>query len=263
VAAKYKGRIAKAIDEQISSFIDSYPNPNFDVWNQRMLKIFESMYKEVYRLFARATYNELRKQSLKSVGMGFKELWTQEVIQFLRDYGLLQVITITGNTRDILLGIVNQTLQEAIEQGLGTDETANLVVARLRAKGYEYTEFRAERIVRTETVRAANMGHMAGARALPFEVTKEWISAKDNRTRRIPTDGVGRKSEWDHWSLDGAKLDLEKPFTVTSAKGITIEVQQPGEATAPPGFTVNCRCRVAFEAKRDNNGRIIMKNGIR
>jgi hypothetical protein len=191
--------------------------------------------------------------------MGFKELWTQEVIQFLRDYGLLQVITITGNTRDILLGIVNQTLQEAIEQGLGTDETASLVVARLRAKGYEYTEFRAERIVRTETVRAANMGHMAGARALPFEVTKEWISAKDNRTRRIPTDGVGRKSEWDHWVLDGAKLDLDKPFTVTSAKGITIDVQQPGDATAPAGFTVNCRCRVAFEAKRDKDGRIIMK----
>jgi hypothetical protein len=43
-------------------------------------------------------------------------------------------------------------------------------------------------------------------------------------------------------------------------EGVTITAMQPGDATAPPGFTINCRCRVAFDPKRDSNDRLIMKN---
>lgn len=258
---KYARKINRALDEQVSSFIGWYDSGNVDVelWNEQLLKVYRELYMDVYKSFAKATYDGLRKQSMKFITMGRNEIWTAEVLQYLQQHGLKMVTTITGNTRQMLLDIVNRTIQEGIDEGLGAQEVTARIVERLRDQAFTPTTYRAERIARTETVRAANMGHMAGARQLPFEVAKVWVSAKDNRTRRIPKDGQGRPSDFDHWVLDGQTIDLTAPFNQVGRNGQIVSVQQPGDASAPPGFTVNCRCRVAFEPKRDANGRLIMR----
>jgi uncharacterized protein with gpF-like domain len=99
---------------------------------------------------------------------------------------------------------------------------------------------------------------MAGARSLPFESVKVWISAKDSRTRRIPRD------QFDHVEMDGVTVDLEQPFVTQGKQGQQVIAMQPGDLgeegrKVPAGFTINCRCRVAFQGKRDKDGRLIMK----
>ena len=103
-------------------------------------------------------------------------------------------------------------------------------------------------------MRASNMGAMEGAKAHKFIVDKMWISAHDNRTRRIPAD------EFDHWAMDGVTVPLDQPFTSTGKKGEPVVAMQPGDPTAPAGFTINCRCTIGFVPQRDANGRLIYKN---
>jgi Phage Mu protein F like protein len=258
---KYSVRIGNALRDQISSFRQGYASNaqeaisdmTLQLWNAELLKVINDLYRETWTLFASSTYNTLRRENLKFTGMGVNEVWQQEVREFLARHGLQMVVTISGNSRDLLLKIVNDAIQEGITQGLGAEEVSRLIVDRLGDERYVYTAYRAERIARTETVRAANEGHMSGARQLPFEVKKVWIAAKDSRTRRIPED------QWDHWTLDGAEQELNGTFSAVSKRGVQISVKQPGDAKAPAGFTINCRCRVAFQGKRDSNGRLITK----
>jgi hypothetical protein len=258
---KYLPLIQAALESQISSFKDSYEKDpagainviNLQLWNDELLTVFYRLYKETYPLFASATFNQVRKDAMKFNLMGNNETWTQDVLAWLMRNGLNLVSTISGNSRDLLLNIVNVAIQEGVEEGLGIAEVTARIVKRLGNENYTFTRFRAERIARTETVRAANEGHMAGARSLPFESVKVWISAKDNRTRRIPRD------QFDHVELDGQTIDLEQPFVTQGKRGEQVVAMAPGDVSAPPGFTINCRCRVAFQGKRDKDGRLIMK----
>jgi len=258
---KYAVLIEEALNKQISSFKSAYEkNPagaiseiNLQLWNDELLTVFNRLHKETYLLFASATYNSVRKQAMKFNLMGRNETWTQDVIAWLVRYGLNLVSTISGNSRDLLLDIVNKAIQEGVEEGIGFVDVVKRVIERLGDQNYTFTRYRAMRIARTETVRAANEGHMAGARELPFEVMKVWVSQNDKRTRRLPRD------EYDHWHLDGQTVDFIQPFTSVSKNGVTVTAQQPGDVTAPAGFTINCRCRVVFEPKRDQNDRLILK----
>lgn len=218
-----------------------------DVWEKEMVKIFESLYKEAMLLFGNATYRMVKiEANQKQQTFGFNAQWTRDVNEFLATQGFTLVADITKTTKDKMIAIV----QQSIEQGLGVDDIVKLL---LSDEQIAYAVYRARRIVRTEVMRASNMGTMAGANAHGFEVDKMWISARDSRTRRIPED------EFDHWDLDGVVKPLEEPFTSTSKKGQPVEAMQPGDITAPAGFTINCRCAVGIIPKRDRNGRLIMK----
>ena len=265
---KYIPLIRGVLLDQASSFRKAYERDRMaaisdltvQAWDEELMKLFMQMHEEAYLLFASATNMTVRKEAMKLKPIGLLERWTNFVKIWLRSFAFDLVSTITGNSRNILLDIVNRTVQEAMDEGWGNDQTTATVLARLKDEQYLYTEARARRIVRTETTRAANTGHMQGARDLPFEVSKIWVSAKDERTRGLTNPmGNHKHDQYDHWQLDGQEVDLETPFRSTSALGIEVDAEQPGDETAPAGFTINCRCRVAFEPKRDQDGRLIMK----
>jgi uncharacterized protein with gpF-like domain len=119
-----------------------------------------------------------------------------------------------------------------------------------------YSMMRAKRIARTEVMRSSNYASMIGADKHPFEVDKIWISARDSRTRRIPKDN------YDHFNMNGQKVGWADDFTSTGKKGDLVLAGFPGDPTTPAGFSINCRCTVGFEARRDANGKLIKKNSI-
>jgi len=218
-----------------------------DLWDKEMIKIFESLYKESVVLFGNATYRVIKiEANIKAESFGFNAEWTRNVIEFLAQSGFVLVSDITKTTKDKLLAIVSK----GIEDGLSIDEIVKLI---LSDEQLAYATFRATRIVRTEVMRASNIGAMEGAKAHNFQVDKQWISARDSRTRRIPRD------QFDHVDLDGVVVDLDEPFLSRSKEGVPVEAMQPGDITSPAGFTINCRCTVGFIPKRDRNGNLIFK----
>lgn len=218
-----------------------------DLWDKEMIKIFESLYKESVVLFGNATYRVIKiEANRKAESFGFNAEWTRNVINFLVQSGFVLVSDITKTTKDKLLSIVSK----GINDGLSIDEIVKLI---LSDEQLAYATFRATRIVRTEVMRASNIGAMEGAKAHGFQVDKQWISARDSRTRRIPRD------QFDHVDLDGVVVDLDEPFLSRSKEGVPVEAMQPGDITSPAGFTINCRCTVGFIPKRDRNGNLIFK----
>ena len=190
------------------------------------------------------------KKSVKGVyvPMEFKSAKTDAfqyaIIQVLQNDGLDQLAAdITNTTKEQ----IRRFLIQSAEQNLTLPQT----IALLRTSGI--TDYRAELIARTETGRAANIGSMVGATATGLVTIKEWIAARDNRTRREPRDHT------DHLIMDGTKLPMEKQFQVPNNKvGLGYELMDhPCDSKASAANVCNCRCTLGYEAVRGANGKLL------
>lgn len=251
---KYFNEIKTSITKQFKKFASDVNKYGVDgarsrlgleLWSNELVKIFERMYKETVVTFGNATYRLLKIEANQK-NFGFNSEWTRFVMEFLTTQGFALVADITKTTKDKLLSIV----EKGINDGLSIDEIVKLI---LSDEQIGYAAFRAKRIVRTEIMRASNIGAMEGAKAHGFQVDKQWISARDLRTRRIPRD------EFDHLALDGVVVGFDETFNSVGKEGQQVAAMQPGDITQPAGFTINCRCAVGFIPKRDANGRLVMK----
>jgi hypothetical protein len=166
------------------------------------------------------------------------------IIQVLQNDGLDQLATdITNTTKEQ----IRRFLIESAQKNYTLPET----IALLRTSGI--TDYRAELIARTETGRAANIGSMVGATSTGLVTIKEWIAARDNRTRREP------RNHTDHLIMDGVKLPMEKQFQVPNNQvGLGYELMDhPCDSKASAANVCNCRCTLGYEAVRGANGKLL------
>lgn len=252
---KYSSLFNEAIKKELQQFADDLKAHGLQgalsqmgayAWNESIMTIMNKLYKESAILFGNAVYRAVGVMGQKSNTFGLNNEWVTEVINFLIQYGFTLVSNITQTTKVKLQEIVAKGIEEGksidqITKDIMSDETTG------------YSVMRAKRIARTEVMRASNYAAMIGADKHPFEVDKVWISAKDNRTRRIP------RNNYDHVKMNGQKVGWADDFTSTGKKGDLVLAGFPGDPTTPAGFSINCRCTVGFEPKRDANGKLIRK----
>lgn len=170
------------------------------------------------------------------------DLFSYTILQYLQTQGLDQLASdITNTTKDQ----IRRYLVQSAEQNLTLPETIVLL------RGAGITDYRAELIARTETGRAANIGSMVGATSTGLVTVKEWIAAKDNRTRRIPRD------QFDHYNMDGTKIPMDATFKLQNKKGGFDLMLHPCDSSGSAGDVCNCRCTLGYEAQRDKNGKLL------
>ena len=170
------------------------------------------------------------------------DLFSYTILQYLQTQGLDQLAAdITNTTKDQ----IRRYLVQSAEQNLTLPETIVLL------RGAGITDYRAELIARTETGRAANIGSMVGATSTGLVTMKEWIAAKDNRTRRIPRD------QFDHLNMDGTKIPMDATFKLQNKKGGFDLMLHPCDSSGSAGDVCNCRCTLGYEAQRDKNGKLL------
>jgi len=170
------------------------------------------------------------------------DLFSYTILQYLQTQGLDQLAAdITQTTKDQ----IRRYLVQSAEQNLTLPES----IALLRNAGI--TDYRAELIARTETGRAANIGSMVGATSTGLVTIKEWIAAKDNRTRRIPRD------QFDHLNMDGTKIPMDATFKLQNKKGGFEFMLHPCDSSGSAADVCNCRCTLGYEAQRDRNGKLL------
>jgi hypothetical protein len=188
------------------------------------------------------------KRSVKGIYEAFEvksaetDLFAYTILQYLQTQGLDQLASdITNTTKDQ----IRRYLVQSAEQNLTLPETIVLL------RGAGITDYRAELIARTETGRAANIGSMVGATSTGLVTVKEWIAAKDNRTRRIPRD------QFDHLNMDGTKIPMDATFKLQNKKGGFDLMLHPCDSSGSAGDVCNCRCTLGYEAQRDKNGKLL------
>lgn len=170
------------------------------------------------------------------------DLFTYVMLAYLEQKGLDQI---SAEITDTTKKQIQQYLLKSVEEGLTLPETIKL----LRTAGI--TNYRAEMIARTETGRAANIGSMVGATATGLVTLKEWIAARDNRTRRVPRD------QFDHFHLDGTKILFDEKFNVKTKTGGFEQMLHPCDSSGSAGDVINCRCTLAYEPVRGTNGELL------
>jgi hypothetical protein len=191
----------------------------------------------------------IAEKDVKKGTKGISYLETKSTKTNLFAYVILRYLETKG--LDQLAGDITDTTKEQIRNFLIKGQEQNLtmpeIIALLRTSGI--TNYRAELIARTETARSANIGSMVGAMSTGLVTVKEWIAAKDNRTRRIPRDAN------DHLHMDGVQLPIDAKFVVP-AKTYIDNMLHPGDSTAHAGNVCNCRCTLGYEAVRGTDGKL-------
>jgi uncharacterized protein with gpF-like domain len=168
------------------------------------------------------------------------DLFSYVLIRYLETKGLAQL---SGNITDTTKEQIRKFLIQGQKEGLTMPE----IIALLKTTGI--TNYRAELIARTETARAANLGSMIGALSTGLVTNKEWIAAKDARTRRMPRDAN------DHYHMDGIQVAMDQMFVVP-AKTYIDNMLHPGDPLAHAGNVCNCRCTLGYEAVRGPDGKL-------
>jgi len=168
------------------------------------------------------------------------DLFSYVLIRYLETKGLAQL---AGDITDTTKEQIRKFLIQGQKEGLTMPE----IIALLKTTGI--TNYRAELIARTETARAANLGSMIGALSTGLVTNKEWIAAKDARTRRMPRDAN------DHYHMDGVQVAMDQMFVVP-AKEYIDNMLHPGDPLAHAGNVCNCRCTLGYEAERGPDGKL-------
>ena len=115
-------------------------------------------------------------------------------------------------------------------QGILQGEPMDKIAGRL-SKVTEMNETAAIRNARTMVTSAENKGRQDSykrAEADGIILQKEWIATNDSRTRH-----------W-HAELDGVEVDIDEPWVNEFG-----EIMFPGDPSADPANTYNCRCSMA------------------
>lgn len=137
---------------------------------------------------------------------------------FVEKYGAELIKGINETTRD--------KLRKELEEGIANGESIAKLSDRISKVFEEAKGYRAERIARTETIRAANFGAYEGYQQGNVE-QKRWLATMDERVRDA------------HADADMQVRDMDEPFDVGGEK-----LMYPGDYAGSAGNVINCRCTI-------------------
>lgn len=251
---KYSSLFYEAIDNDLKQFardVEEFgPEAAMSrlgtfAWSEGIMNVMNQLYREAAVKFGNASYRATMNRKAADP-FGLDSTFIDEILTFLTTYGFWLVSLMTQTTKKRLSAIIVFLI--------GEGKTKEEIAQAIRDdKQLEQLKRRGAMIARTETMRSSNYIIMQAADKHSFEVDKIWVSRRDGRTRRIPKD------QFDHWDMDGQRKPFNEPFVSTDKFGRTIVADMPGDPKTPRGFTINCRCTVAFVPRKDERGNIINK----
>jgi hypothetical protein len=213
------------------------------VWGSKIYQVVKKQAADITRRAGNGKKQEtltVRTTHLQKAMMpiGYNEDLIAEIISYLRLHDLQMVSEIS----DTMKAWIMDKLIEGQKNGLSITQVAENITKD------SFPANRAIIIARTETVKAANFGAMQAAKKSGFRLEKEWIAAKDIRTRRIPRD------EFSHTAMNGKTAQMEEAFQVPNRNGSHDSLMQPCDPSGNPADVIQCRCTVGFNVLRGADG---------
>lgn len=190
---------------------------------------------DAYAAAANMVYGQLRAEVLPSLRAAISEVITEEPIS--PEYGIPQVDQhqaeiYLATVRNRIVGVsddvwfyAREELLEGLRLGEGIPELRTRVV-----KSAQLSEWRAERVARTEINGASNAGSIDQIRATGLPADKTWLSTGGPRTR--PT----------HRAANDQTVPVADSFSVGGAP-----MDRPHDPAGPSQECVNCRCSMTFD----------------
>lgn len=186
--------------------------------NVRWKKSMRPFLANIMREQGNGALADLGKKQIKQE-LDLFDMSTDEMELYLRELGVEFVNEVNGFTREQLI--------ETISEGLRAGEDVKGLISRVTDVYAGLKGYRATRIARTQVLQANNYAAVEAYRQSGVVVSKEWLTAQDERVRE------------DHVAADGQVVKMGKKFSVGGE-----ELRQPGDPSGSAAQVVNCRCTV-------------------
>lgn len=233
----YAPRFKKVLDEQVRDYFAGN-----EVHQAPVYALLHALYWDAAGKYMKRMQIIFRKTTKASGQWGYIDAFVEAFKLYFEMHlrNLAQLIT-EGTRKSIA-----EFIESKMKEGYRLDEVREHIEELTSVN-----EMRAQRIARTETTAAANAAGYFSAQNAEYLMMKEWIATDDSRTRQ--THG--------HAGVQGTKIPLEEAFTVGNYK-----LMYPGDKGGNGGSlhtgpeeVVNCRCTLGYHARRDERGRLILK----
>ncbi len=221
----YKREYYKGVESFVS---DGQTNFQLLFDNKDLLKIYRDLYTDIGMRFAKWYVNNFRKFITKAVDTSaFDDIWANAFASFGSAIGAQRVTLVNGTAKKTLIDLTERLMSDPEFMTLGAIEKGRI----LRNQFNQYSQWQAERLVRTEATAAANFAQAQAAQTIfpPEQMQKEWIASFDDRVRDT------------HSQADGQIVMANNTFLVGGQP-----MMFPGDPAGGAAETINCRCSVAY-----------------
>jgi SPP1 gp7 family putative phage head morphogenesis protein len=167
------------------------------------------------------------RESEKQKDVSSRTIFWNHILRWINETVSRKVVGINNTTRNRIRHII----RIGIEEGLPYREIAS----RLTLIGKISSIKRAKNIAWTETHTTANKGSFEMAREMKMKF-KEWLSAKDERTRH------------DHRLANGQRVEIDDPFIVMGEA-----LQFPGDPDGSAENVIRCRCTMIYRDDKEES----------
>lgn len=198
-------------DKQAEAFISQY---NFDEMASETLVSSMSIYIEAGIQGNNLVNLQFFTQQTNEERVLFNVI-REDYVEWVNTMGANQIKHVTDTTKEI----VRKTVSKSLQEGLGVNKTSEAISSKV----IEIGESRAKTIALTETHNSIMYTTELNLKANGFKKWK-WVTSQDERVRST------------HASVNGQIRTIGKRFS----NGLL----RPGDPSAPPAQTVNCRCIV-------------------
>lgn len=201
-------------------------------------KLYEQLYSEVGDIFARQTYDTVRRKVastgastkyLISKGYGWKNEypdWLARLVAYAREDGSKRIVDVSDSLRKQ----INDIIVEGLEDGASIEDVRDRIIGTGIKPLNGTVEVRARRIARTEIVSASNLGSLEGMNSTGLDYWKTWLSTPDLDTRDAHRDANGdRVRKGERFYVMGQYLNV------------------PGDPQGKPANVINCRCTQTYD----------------
>ena len=228
--AKVKRFYRDNYNQGIESFVGANQT-NFSLLfpTEQLMKIYREIYQDIGMHFAKWYANNFDRLLKKNFNPDDYLLqWQQSFAALGSSVGAARVTLVQGTALNTLQRVTRGLLADPEFMALGPRQKA--VILRRQFSGY--TQYQAERLVRTEATNAANfaMGESSKTLFPNQNRMKEWIASFDDRTRDTHAEAGA-----------GEPIKETEAFIVGGNP-----MMYPGDPAGGAAEVINCRCSIAY-----------------
>ena len=214
-------------------------NHAVNLGRRRLIDIFQRHYKRVAASFSRKTYKIFEESQKKNTFYGEQidlvpsetktpkdEFWLS-MNKWSRRQGAQKIRGIQDTTK--------KTISKIIRRGQSNGESHREIAKRIRKTSAAINPHRSRTIALTETHTAAVKSVNAAVASTRIEMMREWVSAKDDRTRTR-----GKHNPFEHFKSFPSGADGEKVTQDGLYKKTGEALRFPGDPRGSAGNIIRC-----------------------
>ncbi|MFI3249245.1 MAG: hypothetical protein R3Y39_08995 [Rikenellaceae bacterium] len=228
----YITRIARKRNKVVQKAISEITAENYAEVIEDMSESY--LKAEIYKLHTAVAYDagEAQLKQFNSIKSD-TYTWKQEINKWAKRMGGERIVSMTDALKTEMMLWAKTSLQGA--SGLGVEKQTKEIRKEVSKRWSSVKLWQVRRIVHTESLAAASVGHYQSIKSTGIKTVKTW-STTGNNTRE------------QHLQMEGVEVDDDKLFTLPN--GDQMLYPRDMEHGASAENIINCACGVIYSIKK-------------